>query len=45
MVVNVFVRDIKNGSPIIKALAVRTIGYLKVQKLNQYLIDPIKMSL
>lgn len=34
MVVNVFVKDIKYGSPIIKALAVRTIGYLKVHILN-----------
>ena len=45
MVVNVFIRDIKSGSPIIKALAVRTIGYLKVHKLNEYLIDPIKKTL
>lgn len=30
MVVNIFIRDIKKGSPIIKSLAVRTIGYLRV---------------
>jgi AP-2 complex subunit beta-1 len=44
MVVNVFIRDIRTGSPIIKALGVRTIGYLKVEKLNEYLIEPLKQS-
>ena len=45
MIVNVFIRDIKSGSPMIKALAVRTIGYIKVDKLNDYLIEPLKQSI
>ncbi len=32
-------------SPLIRALAVRTMGCLRVAQLNEYLIDPLKEAL
>ena len=40
-----FRKDILQGTPLIKALAVRTMGCIRVKKLNEYLIDPIKSAL
>lgn len=45
MVVNLFRKDVMKGSPLIKALAVRTMGCLRVHKLNEYLCDPLKDAL
>jgi AP-1 complex subunit beta-1 len=43
MVVNLFRKDVLNKtSPILRALAARTMGCLRVQKINEYLIDPLK---
>jgi AP-1 complex subunit beta-1 len=42
MVINLFRKDVYNkANPLLRALAVRTMGCLKVQKLNEYLIDPL----
>lgn len=45
MVVNLFRKDVMKGTPLIKALAVRTMGCLRVHKLNEYLSDPLKDAL
>ena len=45
MSINSFIKDIKRGSPMIKALALRTLGCLGVHKLNEYLIDITLQSL
>ena len=44
MCINSFLKDIKRGSPLIKSLAIRTVGYLAVKELNEYLIEPIIAS-
>ena len=41
MIVNQFCKDARDKRPIIRALAIRTMGYLRVAKLNEYLIDPL----
>lgn len=46
MVINLFRKDINNkGNPLLRALAVRTMGCLRVHKLNEYLRDPLKSAL
>lgn len=41
MIINQFCKDAKDPLPIIRALAIRTMGCLRVPKLNEYLIDPL----
>lgn len=45
MIINQFCKDARDKRPIIRALAIRTMGYLRVAKLNEYLIDPLMESL
>ncbi|EGR27514.1 hypothetical protein IMG5_194630 [Ichthyophthirius multifiliis] len=46
MVINLFRKDMDNkANPLLRALAVRTIGCLRVHKLNEYLVVPLKNSL
>ena len=45
MVINLFRKDVMSGSSLIKGLAVRTMGCLRVKKLNEYLHEPLKISL
>ena len=46
MSINLFRKDAANkANPIIRALAVRTMSSLRVPKLNQYLVDPLKNAL
>ena len=45
MVINLFRKDIYQGTSLIKGLAVRTMGCLRIQKLNEYLADPLKKAL
>lgn len=45
MIINQFCKDARDKRPIIRALAIRTMGYLRVAKLNEYLIDPLIESL
>ena len=46
MVINLFRRDSKKiENPLLRALAVRSFGCLRVPKLNEYLIDPLRESL
>lgn len=46
MSISMFRRDAANRSnPIIRALAVRTMSSLRVPKLNEYLVEPLKVAL
>ena len=46
MIINQFCRDVENkSSPLIRALAFRTMGCLRVTQLNEYLIAPLKEGL
>jgi len=46
MVINMFVKDATNKSnPLVRALAVRTMGCLRVANLNAYLVDPLMAAL
>lgn len=45
MCVNSFLKDVKLGSPLIKALSIRTLGYLGVHELNVYLAEPVIKAL
>jgi len=45
MVINLFRKDIFQGTALIKGLATRTMGCLRIEKLNDYLSDPLKMAL
>lgn len=45
MVVNTFVKDSSHPSPLIRALAVRTMGCIRVDRITEYLCDPLKRAL
>jgi len=45
MCVNSFLKDAKMGSPLVKALSIRTLGYLGVHELNSYLLEVVLKSL
>lgn len=46
MSINLFRKDAANrANPIIRALAVRTMSSLRVPKLNEYLVEPLKTAL
>lgn len=45
MIINQFCKDAVSPVPIIRALAIRTMGCLRVPKLNEYLIDPLMIGL
>mmetsp|Transcript_8122 Transcript_8122/g.21661 ORF Transcript_8122/g.21661 Transcript_8122/m.21661 type:complete len:927 (-) Transcript_8122:280-3060(-) len=41
MAVNTFVKDSQDPNPLIRALAVRTMGCIRVDKITEYLCDPL----
>ena len=45
MAVNTFVKDASDPSPLIRALAVRTMGCIRVDKITEYLCDPLARAL
>ena len=45
MTVNSFVKDTQDPNPLIRALAVRTMGCIRVDKITEYLLDPLQRSL
>lgn len=45
MVINLFRKDIYSGTALIKGLATRTMGCLRIERLNEYLADPLKKAL
>jgi len=45
LVVNMFVQDSKDPSPVVRALAVRTMACVRVPKVAEYLVDPLLQAL
>ncbi|XP_071790028.1 AP-1 complex subunit beta-1-like [Asterias amurensis] len=45
MAVNTFVKDCEDTNPLIRALAVRTMGCIRVDKITAYLCDPLRKCL
>ncbi|CAD5115359.1 DgyrCDS4338 [Dimorphilus gyrociliatus] len=45
MAVNTFVKDCEDPNPLIRALAVRTMGCIRVEKITAYLCDPLRKCL
>jgi len=41
MAVNTFVKDSQDPNPLIRALAVRTMGCIRVERITEYLCDPL----
>ena len=42
---NTFVKDANDPSPLIRALAVRTMGCIRVEKITEYLCEPLARCL
>ena len=45
LAVNTFVKDSADPNPLIRALAVRTMGCIRVEKITEYLCDPLQRTL
>lgn len=45
MAVNTFVKDSQDPNPLIRALAVRTMGCIRVDRITEYLCDPLERCL
>ncbi|GBG29232.1 AP-1 complex subunit beta [Hondaea fermentalgiana] len=45
LAVNCFRRDANDQNPLIRALAIRTMGCIRVEKITEYLCDPLRRSL
>ena len=45
LVVNSFVKDSNDANPLIRALAIRTMGCLNAEKILDYLMDPVRKGL
>lgn len=45
LAVNTFVKDAKDPNPLIRALAVRTMGCIRVDKITEYLCEPLRRAL
>ncbi|KAJ2755011.1 beta-adaptin, partial [Coemansia nantahalensis] len=45
LAINTFVKDAEDGNPLIRALAIRTMGCLHVQEVLDYLCDPLRRCL
>ncbi|CAM9220120.1 unnamed protein product, partial [Phaeothamnion confervicola] len=45
LAVNTFVKDAKDHNPLVRALAVRTMGCIRVEKITEYLCEPLRRAL
>merc|ERR1712168_1502639 len=45
LAVNTFVKDCEDANPLIRALAVRTMGCIRVDKITEYLCEPLRKCL
>lgn len=45
LAVNTFVKDSEDPNPLVRALAIRTMGCLRAEKIIDYLCDPLQRSL
>ncbi|OUS42063.1 Clathrin/coatomer adaptor, adaptin-like protein [Ostreococcus tauri] len=45
LAVNTFIKDAQDSNPLIRALAVRTMGCIRVHRITEYLCDPLQLAL
>jgi len=45
MAVNTFVRDAADPNPLVRALAIRTMGCIRVERITEYLCEPLERAL
>ena len=45
LAVNTFVKDANDPSPLIRALAMRTMGCIRVERITEYLCEPLRRCL
>ncbi|GAA5806047.1 AP-2 complex subunit beta [Helicostylum pulchrum] len=45
MAISMFIKDVEDPNPLIRALAIRTMGYIQVEKIIDVLVDPLRHSL
>jgi len=45
LAVNTFVKDSKDPNPLIRALAVRTMGCIRVDRITEYLCEPLRVAI
>ncbi|CEG73766.1 Putative Podospora anserina S mat genomic DNA chromosome 1, supercontig 6 [Rhizopus microsporus] len=45
MAISMFIKDVEDPNPLIRALAIRTMGYIQVEKIVDVLVDPLRHSL
>ncbi|CAM9847346.1 unnamed protein product, partial [Discosporangium mesarthrocarpum] len=45
LAVNTFVKDANDPNPLIRALSVRTMGCIRVEKITEYLCEPLRRAL
>jgi AP-1 complex subunit beta-1 len=45
LAVNTFVKDSQNRNPLVRALAIRTMGCIRVDKITEYLLTPVLQAL
>ncbi|ORY98987.1 putative beta-adaptin [Syncephalastrum racemosum] len=45
MAITTFIKDVEDPNPLIRALAIRTMGYIQVEKIIDCLIDPLRHCL
>ncbi|CAI2184550.1 10818_t:CDS:2 [Funneliformis geosporum] len=45
MAIPTFIKDVEDQNPLIRALAIRTMGYINVDKIVDALVDPLRNSL
>ncbi|KAI8381368.1 putative beta-adaptin [Radiomyces spectabilis] len=45
MAITMFIKDVEDTNPLIRALAIRTMGYIQVEKIVDCLIDPLRHCL
>ena len=43
--VNAFIKDANDGNPLIRALAIRTMGCIRLEKISEYLCEPLSRCL
>ncbi|KAK2194425.1 bifunctional Clathrin-coatomer adaptor [Babesia duncani] len=44
LAVNTFCKDARDRNPLIRSLAIRTMGYIRLSAITEYLVEPLKRS-
>lgn len=45
MAVNTFIKDASDPNPLIRALSIRTMGCIRIEKISEYLCEPLRRGL